>query len=67
MNYINVQSSNIKSIGWKDRKLQVTFRNGVTYEYENVSETIYHIFVNDDKPGEFYRRSIQRKYKETKI
>ncbi len=46
-----VSSSRIVSIGWEDEVLEVEFKNGVIYQYYNVSHSEYIDFMNSPSLG----------------
>ncbi|WP_218729906.1 KTSC domain-containing protein [Brochothrix thermosphacta] len=46
-----VSSSRIRSVGWSDNTLEVEFRDGVVYQYHNVSEFEYQAFINSGSLG----------------
>lgn len=47
-----VKSSNIVAIGYKNRTLQVEYKNG-TYRFEDVSEETYNKLMAADSKGKF--------------
>ena len=47
----SVSSSRISSVGWSNDTLEVEFKNGVVYQYHNVSESEYHSFMNSPSLG----------------
>lgn len=47
----SVSSSRISSVGWENNTLQVEFKNGVVYNYYNVSKTEYIRFMNSSSLG----------------
>lgn len=47
----SVSSSRISSVGWSNDTLEVEFKNGVVYQYHNVSESEYHAFMNSPSLG----------------
>ena len=64
-----VKSSQISYIGFDDdnNKLYVTFPNGTTYEYDNVSYTTYKELKNSESVGSYFTKNIKNKYKYRKI
>lgn len=46
-----VSSSRISRVGWENNILYVQFHNGVTYAYENISESEYKDFMNSPSLG----------------
>lgn len=46
-----VVSSRISSVGWENGTLEVQFQDGAVYQYYNVSETEYRVFINPGSLG----------------
>ena len=46
-----VSSSRMNSVGWENNTMYITFKDGVTYAYENVSNTQYLNFMNSPSLG----------------
>lgn len=46
-----VVSSRISSVGWENGTLEVQFQDGAVYQYYNVSETEYRVFINSGSLG----------------
>ena len=55
-------SSNVKSIGWKENKLKVVFLSGQIYEYLNVPEEKFLELANSESKGSFLIRKIFPNY-----
>lgn len=62
-----VDSSNIYSIGWEDNILEVEFRSGAVYEYEDVSEQVFDDFRDAESKGKFFWRNIRFAYNYRRI
>lgn len=69
MNMQNVKkSSNIKKIGYGDRKLRVEFSGGGIYEYTDVPAEIFDGFLKADSKGKYFYKNIRLgKYKYTRL
>lgn len=58
-------STNVASATWDDQtgKLEVSFvRDGTTYTYYNVPETLWKKFVQAPSPGRFVLSELKGKY-----
>lgn len=57
----NVESSNIKSIGYdtENKILEVEFRHGGIYQYLDIPENIYEEFMNADSHGKYFSEKIR--------
>jgi len=64
-----VVSSNIAFAGYdKDSEtLDIIFKNGTKYRYEDVPEAIYKRIFSSDSPGKFVRDVIAKSYPFKKI
>ncbi|MGA2160333.1 MAG: KTSC domain-containing protein [Dehalococcoidia bacterium] len=51
MEHISVNSSNILSVGHEGNTLQVTFKDGRTYEYSGVSKDAFNKLINAPSVG----------------
>lgn len=69
MNRVQVSSSNLKSVGYDDSSkiLEVQFKNGLIYQYENVPLNIYKELINSPSKGSYFHKNISLKYKYKKI
>lgn len=54
--------STISDFKHKGQLLEITFKDGSTYEYFGVNKNLYAKFVNSDKPFRFAKRSIFNSY-----
>ena len=61
-----VQSSNVKAVGWEDEILEVEFIKGGKYRYNGVPEEIYKLLLNADSVGKAFHRYIRPKQNEYK-
>lgn len=64
-----VASSNIRSIGYDPTSsiLEVEFTSGGVYQYFDVSEYLYHAFLNSPSHGEFLNDKIRYNYRYQKV
>jgi len=67
MNYIQVSSSNVSSIGYENGTLEVKFLNGRIYQYHGVSESIYKTLLSGVSVGSYLAKYVYGKYSETRI
>lgn len=56
----NVESSNIKSIGYEDETLEVEFLNGSIYQYYNVPKDLFDGIMNADSHGKYLNEYIKK-------
>lgn len=77
MDMIDVQSSNIRAIGWEadadedsdvegalkeTGTLRITFANGRTYDYDDVPESEYDALRNASSIGSHFHQAIRNVY-----
>ena len=69
MELIKIESRNISRVGYKTEKhvMRVVFSNGSTYEYANVPEEIYRMFLGSPSKGMFFKDQIKYRYNYTKV
>ncbi len=67
MNRQSVSSSNIRSIGYNNRVLEVEFNQGSIYQYRDVPETLYHDLMNASSHGSFFAKYIKNSFTPIKI
>lgn len=69
MNRIQVNSSNIKSIGYDSQSsvLEVEFNSGDIYQYFDVSDYLYQQFLHASSHGQFLNNHIRYNYRYQKI
>lgn len=60
---INVDSSNIKAIGFENNILKIAFVGGGLYEYSDVPNDVFNQLLTSDSKGKFFAREIRNKYK----
>ena len=66
----NVQSSNLKSIGYDENQneLYVEFKHGGKYKYLNVNKRVYDKLLVADSKGKFFDQNIKKAgYKFSKV
>jgi hypothetical protein len=64
--FTEVQSSNIISIGHDGTNLYVNYKSG-TYKYENVDKSVYESLLSSDSKGRFMNENIKGKYNYSRI
>ena len=62
-----VVSSNVESVGFKDGKLQVQFKGGGLYSYNNVKPAVFEAFIKAPSPGKYFAANVKGKYTVTKL
>jgi hypothetical protein len=64
--FTEVKSSNIISIGHDGTNLYVNYKSG-TYKYENVDKSVYESLLSSDSKGRFMNENIKGKYNYSRI
>ena len=61
MNRMEVQSSNLRSVGYDEKRqiLEIEFSNSNIYEYTRVSKDIYVALMQAKKKGAYFSKYIQ--------
>lgn len=69
MEWIDVESSNIRAIGYDENlsRLGIKFKDGTVYEYDDVPQYIFEDFRNADSKGKYGHRNIYKTYNGRKI
>lgn len=64
-----VQSKDLSIIGYdaKKEELEVTFKNGGVYVYQNVPEVVYQALMLSQSHGLYFNQHIKDKYPTTKV
>lgn len=62
MNYQNVRSSNIDSIGYDNKKsiLGIRFKHGAEYHYFDVPKRVFEDLLNASSIGRYFDRHIKK-------
>ena len=66
INFFEVQSSNIISVGHDGTNLYVKYKSG-TYVYENVDKSLYEGLLSSESKGKFMNENIKGRYNYKKI
>lgn len=64
---IEVESSNIAAIGYKNNTLFVNFKNGSLYSYDGVEKELFEEMLKSDSKGKFLNREIKGIYSYMKL
>lgn len=64
--FISVNSSNVKEIGHDGTNLYVRYNSG-TYVYENVDKSVYESLLNSESKGKFMNENIKGRYNYSRI
>lgn len=69
MRRINVESSNLKSVGYNEENeiLEIEFLHGGLYKYYDVPESEYNALMNASSHGSYFSRNIKNRYRYQKI
>ena len=62
-----VISSNIESVGWGNDLLNVKFKTGAVYQYENVKKETYELLIGAESVGRAFNTLIKNSYNYKKI
>lgn len=62
-----VSSSNVSSIGYENKTLEVHFHSGGIYQYHGVPEAIYRAFLMASSKGQFVHQNLKDKYPTTRL
>lgn len=64
--FTEVKSSNIISIGHDGTNLYVNYKSG-TYKYENVDKSVYEGLISSESKGRFMNENIKGKYNYSRV
>ena len=64
--FTQVKSSNIISIGHDGTNLYVNYKSG-TYKYENVDKSVYESLISSESKGRFMNENIKGKYNYSRV
>ena len=64
--FTEVKSSNIISIGHDGTNLYVNYKSG-TYKYENVDKSVYESLLTSESKGRFMNENIKGKYNYSRV
>lgn len=74
MNRRPVKSSHVASIGWEphqeeaaDGTLEIEFKSGFVYQYEDVPESVYLNLLGASSIGRFFDQNIDGTYQHRRI
>lgn len=57
-----VKSSNIAAVGYKDGKMQIQFKGGGLYSYNNVPVDVFERLKKAPSVGKFFHRNVKGVY-----
>ena len=64
--FTEVKSSNIISIGHDGTNLYVNYKSGA-YKYENVDKSVYESLISSESKGRFMNENIKGKYNYSRV
>ncbi len=69
MDRIQVESSNVRSIGYdaQSMTLEVEFVNGNIYQYFDVPEALYQAFMAAESRGQFLNLNVKGSYRYARL
>lgn len=62
MEYVKVQSSNLREVAWQNQCLHVVFHRGDEYVYSSVPYEVYASLLLAESVGSFFAKEIKNKY-----
>ena len=62
-----VKSSNLVSVGYENKTLEIEFKGGGVYTYENVPEEVYKGLISATSIGSYFHKNIKNVYVFKKI
>jgi hypothetical protein len=64
-----VNSSHLKAVGHdsESNKMEIEFKNGQVYSYDNVPKSAFHQIINHPSSGAAFHRIIKTKHFESKL
>jgi KTSC domain-containing protein len=63
----DVQSSNIKAIGYENETLEIEFLNGSVYQYFDVQQNIYDEMMAAESKGKYLAQNIKGRFRFSKV
>jgi hypothetical protein len=67
MHRIQVDSSNLHSVGYEQGTLEIEFNHGGIYQYFGVSKDVYDELMNADSHGVYFNANIKNEYEWQKV
>ena len=67
MKRLSVRSSNLASIGYDDKVLEIEFNSGGIYQYHNVPSIVYEQLMSARSHGKYFASNIKNYYTYSKI
>lgn len=69
MKMVKVTSSNIDTVGYDNdtRQLQVTFKSGDTYRYQDVPVSTFASLLTAKSRGSFFAKNVAKKFTPMKV
>ena len=64
---LSVESSAIRSIGFKNGVLEIEFNSGSIYQYFDIPDAIYSDFMSAESKGRFFHKYIRGRYEVIRI
>ena len=62
-----VNSSNIRKIGYEDDTLYVEYKSGATYAYKKFPKNLYESFLEAESKGRFMNSEVKGKYEYERV
>lgn len=64
---VDVDSSNIKALGYAPDTLLILFNSGITYSYDGVPADVFEAMAKAESVGKFFHQAVRGKYHYTKV
>jgi len=67
--HVPVQSSSVASVGYlpRARTLEVRFRNGTVYQYFEVPNAIFALFLEASSKGTFFNEAVRSRFGHARV
>lgn len=67
MEFVKVESSNVKEVAWENNELYVIYNGDNCYKYENVPKEVYDKLLLSESKGKFMNSEVKNKYNYKKL
>lgn len=67
MNRVEVESSNVKSVGYSNGVIEVEFKNGTVYRYYRAPKKRFKKMLDASSCGKFLNKKIKGRYRYERV
>ncbi len=67
MTHTNVSSSDLRSVGYENRTLEIRFHSGGVYRYYDVPQSVYINLMQASSHGKYFHRYIKNYYRYSRV